>query len=327
MQDKDDVENIQSEKLAEYEFTISPDSEMSFDFAFRVPREGGPGTRIKYRLYATADIAGAIDPSKTIELAVTDAAPIAAGAGDVPQLLQTVATLRRQGGDHAAEIEAMLRQVIALDGRNAQALRQLAEVVGWRNDAEAVPLWHAYLQVVPADVEALGGARAQRRAPRRQHRGAPDLRPRTHARAAEQRHPRPARPRARGARPDRRRDRRLRGRQPRRQPGRRLRDLAREAAREAGPRAGGRGRAVRDRRALRDLPARRRADRARRARRPPARGAADRARARAVPRRRAAGPRAPRQAPVQARRVRPLARGRRPRALPQQRLAVGRGRT
>ena len=154
MQDKDDVENIQSEKLAEYQFSISPESEMSFDFAFRVPREGGPGTRIKYRLYATADIAGAIDPSKTIELAVTDAAPIAAGAGDVPQLLQTVATLRRQGGEHAAEIEAMLRQVIALDGKNAQGLRQLAEVVGWRNDAEAVPFWHAYLQLVPADVDA-----------------------------------------------------------------------------------------------------------------------------------------------------------------------------
>ena len=154
MQDKDDVETVQSEKLAEYSWTVSPDSEQSFDFAFRVPREGGPGTRITYRLYATADIAGAIDPSKTIDLPVTDAAPAAAGVGDVPQLLQTVATLRNQGGDHAAEIEAMLRQVIALDARNAQALRQLAEVVGWRNDAEAVPVWRTYLEVVPADVDA-----------------------------------------------------------------------------------------------------------------------------------------------------------------------------
>ena len=153
MQDKDDVENITSEKLAEYSWTVSPESEQHFDFAFRVPREGGPGTRITYRIYATADIAGAIDPSKTIELPVTDAAPMAAGAGDVPALLQTVATLRRQGGDHAAEIEAMLRQVIQLDPRNAQALRQLAEVVGWRNDAEAQPMWKAYLEVVPADVE------------------------------------------------------------------------------------------------------------------------------------------------------------------------------
>ena len=56
--------------------------------------EGGPGTRIAYRIYATADIPGAIDPSKTIELAVTDAGPTSVGLGDVSTTMQTAKTLR-----------------------------------------------------------------------------------------------------------------------------------------------------------------------------------------------------------------------------------------
>lgn len=155
MQDKDDIENVTSEKLASYQFTIHADSEQAFDFAFKVPREGGPGTRIRYRIYATADVAGAIDPSKTLDLDVTDAAPAQMGFGDIPNLLQTATTLRDQGGsDKSVEIEAILKQVLALDATNTQALRMLAEVVGWRNEAEAVPYWHKYLALVPADTEA-----------------------------------------------------------------------------------------------------------------------------------------------------------------------------
>lgn len=154
MQDKDDVEVIQSEKLANYSFTISADSEQTFEFAFKVPREGGPGTRIKYRIYGTADIPGAIDPSKTVELQVTDAAPAAMGLGDVPNLLSTAKTLRDQGGDKGVEVEALLKQVLQLDATNTQALRMLAETVGWRNEAEAVPHWNKYLELVPADTEA-----------------------------------------------------------------------------------------------------------------------------------------------------------------------------
>ncbi|MCA3011678.1 MAG: sporulation protein [Myxococcaceae bacterium] len=154
MQDKDDVEVIQAEKLANYNFTIHEGSESSFDFAFKMPREGGPGTRIRYRIYATADIPGAIDPSKTVDVAVTDSAPATMGIGDVPALLSTAKTLRDQGGDRAVEIESLLKQVLSLEATNAQALRMLAEVVGWRNEAEAVPHWKKYLEVVPSDTEA-----------------------------------------------------------------------------------------------------------------------------------------------------------------------------
>jgi len=154
MQDKDDVTVVHTDKLADYTFTVSAESEQVHDFAFKVPREGGPGTRIRYRIYATADIAGAVDPAKTIELPVTDAAPAALGLGDVPNLLATAKTLRDQGGDRAVEIEAILKQVLGLEAANPQALRMLAEVVGWRNDAEAIPYWQRYLTVVPADVEA-----------------------------------------------------------------------------------------------------------------------------------------------------------------------------
>src|SRR5580765_630234 len=44
MQNKEDVEVVASETLASYHFTISPDSEQPFDFAYKVPREGGPGS-------------------------------------------------------------------------------------------------------------------------------------------------------------------------------------------------------------------------------------------------------------------------------------------
>lgn len=153
MQNKEDVETVTSELVANYHFSIPADSEQLFDFAFKVPREGGPGTRIAYRIHATADIPGAIDPTKTIELAVTDAAPAAAGLGDVPSLMQTAQTLRDQGGEHGVEIEALLKQVLALDATHAQAARMLAEVVGWRNEAEAVGHWQRYLAMVPADAE------------------------------------------------------------------------------------------------------------------------------------------------------------------------------
>jgi tetratricopeptide (TPR) repeat protein len=154
MENKDDVEIVEASKIASYQFNIAPDSEQAFEFAFRVPREGGPGTRTRYRIHATADIAGAIDPSKTVDLDVTDAAPAAATIGDVPQLLQAAQRLREQDGDHNVEIEAVLRQVLALDANCTQALRELAEVVGWRNEAEAIPVWHRYLALVPADAEA-----------------------------------------------------------------------------------------------------------------------------------------------------------------------------
>jgi tetratricopeptide (TPR) repeat protein len=153
MQNKEDVEVVVSEMLAAYHFTIPAESEQTFDFAFKVPREGGPGTRIAYRIYATADIPGAIDPSKTVELAVSDA-PVTSGLGDVPALMQTASTLRDQGSDHGVEIESLLKQVLALDATHAQAMRMLAEIVGWRNDAEAVAYWQRYLALVPADTEA-----------------------------------------------------------------------------------------------------------------------------------------------------------------------------
>ncbi|HEY0253987.1 MAG TPA: sporulation protein [Kofleriaceae bacterium] len=154
MQNKEDVEVVVSEMLASYHFPIPAESEQVFEFAFKVPREGGPGSRIAYRISASADIPGAIDPSKTIDLHVTDASPMAAGVGDVPSMMQTAKTLRDQGSDHAVEIEALLKQVIALDATHAQAMRMLAEVVGWRNDAEAVGHWQRYLALVPADPEA-----------------------------------------------------------------------------------------------------------------------------------------------------------------------------
>src|SRR4051812_40440649 len=56
MQNKEDVETVTSELVANYHFSIPADSEQLFDFAFKVPREGGPGTRIAYRIHATADI-------------------------------------------------------------------------------------------------------------------------------------------------------------------------------------------------------------------------------------------------------------------------------
>ncbi|MFT3695094.1 MAG: sporulation protein [Kofleriaceae bacterium] len=154
MQNKEDVETVVSEMLASYHFPIPSESEQVFDFAFKVPREGGPGSRIKYRIYATADIPGAIDPSKIVDLQVTDAAPAATGIGDIPNLMQTAQTLRDQGSDHAIEIESLLKQVLALDASHAQAARMLAEVVGWRNDAEAVTYWQKYLAIVPGDPEA-----------------------------------------------------------------------------------------------------------------------------------------------------------------------------
>lgn len=154
MQNKEDVETIQSEMLANYHFPITAESEQAFEFALKVPREGGPGSRIAYRISASADIPGALDPGKTIELAVTDASPIAAGVGDVATMMQTAQTLRDRGSDHAIEIEALLKQVLQLDATHAQAVRLLAEVVGWRNDAEAVGHWQRYLVLVPADPEA-----------------------------------------------------------------------------------------------------------------------------------------------------------------------------
>jgi tetratricopeptide (TPR) repeat protein len=152
MQNKEDVEVVQAETLASYHFAIPAQSEQAFDFAFKVPREGGSGTRIAYKIYATADIPGAIDPSKTVDLPVTDS-PVATGLGDVPSLMQTAQTLRDQGSDHAVEIESLLKQILALDATHAQAMRMLAEVVGWRNDAEAVPHWRRYLELVPADTD------------------------------------------------------------------------------------------------------------------------------------------------------------------------------
>jgi tetratricopeptide (TPR) repeat protein len=47
----------------------------------------------------------------------------------------------------------LLKQVLALDATHAQAMRMMAEVVSWRNDAEAVPHWKRYLELVPDDAE------------------------------------------------------------------------------------------------------------------------------------------------------------------------------
>lgn len=150
--DQDSIDVIATEKLADYSWAIHPESEQSWDFAVKVPREGGPGSRIKYQLYATADIPGAIDPSNTVDLPVTDAPQLT--QADVPELLSTVRTLRSQGGDNGPQIEGLLKQVLGFEPMNTEAMRLLAEQIGYRNEAEAVPYWNKYLQVVPTDVEA-----------------------------------------------------------------------------------------------------------------------------------------------------------------------------
>ena len=119
MQDQEQQNDVQKEKVLSYTTKIYPESETGYDFAVRIPNEAGGPTQIKYHLYATADIPGAIDPS------------------------------------------------CKLEPDNTAALRQMAETVGYRNEAEAVPLWKKYLTLVPADVKAweeLAGNAERRRA-------------------------------------------------------------------------------------------------------------------------------------------------------------------
>ena len=83
---------------------------------------------------------------------VTDAPALT--VADVPELLSTAKTLRQQGGDNGAQVEGVLKQVLGFEPGNTEAMRLLAEQVGYRNDAEAVPLWNKYLALVPTDVDA-----------------------------------------------------------------------------------------------------------------------------------------------------------------------------
>lgn len=149
MQDREQVDTLETQKLADYSFDIHEGSEQSWDFAFRVPR--GSDSRTKFRISASADIPGAIDPSSTVVVPTTDQAAVPESA---VELLSTAKTLREQGGDNGPQIESLLKQALALEPTNAQAMRLLAEQVGYRNDAEATVHWQNYLNLVPTDVDA-----------------------------------------------------------------------------------------------------------------------------------------------------------------------------
>lgn len=163
MMDVDESDTLQTQRVADYAFDITAGSEQSWEFALKVPREGGAGSKIRYKVWGSADIPGAIDPSHTVDIPVTEAAQVS--AADVPELLATAQTLRSQSGDNGPQVEGLLKQVLGFEPQNTQALRLLAEQVGYRNDAEAVPHWKAYLKVVPSDVEAWEelGRNAERR--------------------------------------------------------------------------------------------------------------------------------------------------------------------
>ena len=67
-------------RLADYGFDIREGSEQSWDFAFKIPR--GSDSRTRFRLYATADIPGAIDPSAKCDVPTTDQAAVPESAAD-----------------------------------------------------------------------------------------------------------------------------------------------------------------------------------------------------------------------------------------------------
>lgn len=149
MVDREQVETLETQKLAEYGFDIGSGSEQSWNFAFKVPK--GADSRTKFRIHATADIPGAIDPSAKVDVPTTDKAE--ATPDNATELLSTAQTLRQQSGDHGPQIESLLKQAVKLEADNTQALRMLAEQVGYRSDAEATAHWKKYLELVPNDVE------------------------------------------------------------------------------------------------------------------------------------------------------------------------------
>ncbi len=147
---EDRTSTVTEENLANYEFTVSPDSTQTFDFSIAIPNEEGPS--LSFDLVASADIPGAIDPSQTVKLPTTRAA--AATAQSVPQLLATAKRLYDTGSDKYTEAEALLRQVLGFEPKNADALLMLAKTIDYRNGAQAVEVWKQYLDLVPADSRA-----------------------------------------------------------------------------------------------------------------------------------------------------------------------------
>lgn len=141
------TEDLQTQKLTYdgYDLTIHPGSEHSYDFSIRMPSEELPSAR--YSLTASADIPKAIDPSSTVEVALSDAAP--ATVADIPQLLDSAEDF--ENSDQSAQAEATWKQVLALDPKNAQALRRLAETS--RTDMERARYFRAYLEVEPTDAD------------------------------------------------------------------------------------------------------------------------------------------------------------------------------
>jgi tetratricopeptide (TPR) repeat protein len=144
------TEKLSEENLAAYEQTIRPESESTFEFTVQIPNEEGPN--LSYEIYATADVPGAIDPSATVKLATTKAAP--ATAASVPTMISTAKRLYDNGSDKYAEVEGLLKQVIGFEPKNADALLMLAKVVDYRNNAQAAPYFKTYLEVVPEDAKA-----------------------------------------------------------------------------------------------------------------------------------------------------------------------------
>ena len=149
--DQNQFDTLQEENLAQYEQTISPGSEMRFDFNIMMPASGGAEDRISYEIVADADIPGAIDPSHSVKVATTKAAEVTVAS--IPHLIDVARGLHRQGSDKYGELEGQLRVILSLDEKHTEALKLSAQVVGYRNGAEAAPFWKRYLEQVPADGE------------------------------------------------------------------------------------------------------------------------------------------------------------------------------
>lgn len=151
MQDVDVTDTLSEENLAAYEQDLRPGNEFHYSFSVMVPDEGGEEQRVTYKITASADIPGAIDPSDTKKLVTS--APQAFTLANVPQMLDTAVSLERAGGDKSAQLQAILKQILALDANNTQALKMLARHLAYSSAAEAATYFNRYLEQVPLDGE------------------------------------------------------------------------------------------------------------------------------------------------------------------------------
>ena len=147
----DDTDTLYEENLADYEQDIEPGQEWSYDFAIQIPNEAEGNHPITYEICASLDIPGAIDPSCSVKVPLTDAQKLTEES--LPQFMDVAKTLQEQGYEKYTELEALLRQVLTLQPTNTSALKWIAEAVAFRSDAEASEFYRRYLEVVPTDAE------------------------------------------------------------------------------------------------------------------------------------------------------------------------------